>query len=155
MVKHRAHLELTQWTNLTHPTVHLSYIIVHNFGTEICTFCGKWESCKVGLFGCPSDLQWIFWLTHWGCHFAGDIFICIFLSDNLLISLNVSLRFVPEVRIYNIPSLIQIMAWRRPGDKLLSESMVASLLTHIWGTQLQWGNKTTKQYEYTLRAANI
>ena len=31
----------------------------------------------------------------------------------------------------NIPALGQIMAWRRPGDKPLSESMVASLLTHI------------------------
>ena len=30
------------------------------------------------------------------------------------------------------------MVWRRPGDKLLSESMVVSLLTHICVTRPQW-----------------
>ena len=30
------------------------------------------------------------------------------------------------------------MAWRRPGDKLLSEAMVVSLLTHICVTRPQW-----------------
>ena len=33
--------------------------------------------------------------------------------------------------INNIPALVQIMAWRRPGDKPLSEAMVVRLLTHI------------------------
>ena len=36
----------------------------------------------------------------------------------------ISLKFVPKVRINNIPSLVQIMAWRRPGDKPLSEPMI-------------------------------
>ena len=31
----------------------------------------------------------------------------------------------------NIPALVQIMAWRRPGDKPLSEPMMVNLLTHI------------------------
>ena len=35
------------------------------------------------------------------------------------------------VRSHNIPALVQIMAWRRPGDKPLSEPMMVSLLTHI------------------------
>ena len=30
------------------------------------------------------------------------------------------------------------MAWRRPGDKLLSETMLFSLLTHICVTRPQW-----------------
>ena len=30
------------------------------------------------------------------------------------------------------------MAWRRPGDKLLSEPMMVSLLTHICVTRPQW-----------------
>ena len=68
-------------------------------------------------------------------HFADDIFKCIFLNENVLISLKISLNFVPEVRINNIPALVKIMAWRRPGDKPLSEPMVASLLTHICTTQ--------------------
>ena len=32
--------------------------------------------------------------------------------------------------INNIKALVQIMAWRRPGDKPLSEPMLVSLLTH-------------------------
>ena len=35
------------------------------------------------------------------------------------------------------------MAWRRPGDKPLSEPMMASLLTHICVTRPQWVNKNT------------
>ena len=66
-----------------------------------------------------------------GGHFADDIFKCIFLNENVWISLEISLKFVPKVRIYNIPSLVLIMAWRRPGDKPLSEPMMVSLPTHM------------------------
>ena len=34
------------------------------------------------------------------------------------------------------------MAWRRPGVKPLSETMIVSLLTHICVTRLQWVNYT-------------
>ena len=34
------------------------------------------------------------------------------------------------------------MAWRRPGDKPLSEPMMAILLTHICVTRSQWVNKS-------------
>ena len=37
-------------------------------------------------------------------------------------------------------TLFQIMAWRRPGDKPLSEPMMVSSLTHIWFTRHQWVN---------------
>ena len=40
-------------------------------------------------------------------------------------------KFVPMGQINNIPSLVQVMAWHRPDDKLLSEPMMESLLTHI------------------------
>ena len=43
-----------------------------------------------------------------------------------------SLRFVPKGLNNDIPSLVQIMAWRRPGDKPLSEPMIVSLVTHIY-----------------------
>ena len=43
---------------------------------------------------------------------------------------------VPKVRINNIPALVQIMAWRRPGDRPLSEPMTVKLLTHIYVTGL-------------------
>ena len=51
----------------------------------------------------------------------------------------------PKVRINNIPALVQIMAWRRPGDKPLSEPMVVNLLTHICVTRPQWVNCNTKE----------
>ena len=71
-------------------------------------------------------------------HFADDIFKCIFLNENVWIALKISLKFVPKVRINNIPALVQIMALRRPGDKPLSEPMMVSLLTHICVTRPQW-----------------
>ena len=49
-----------------------------------------------------------------------DIFKSIFLNENAGILLKIPLKFVPKVRINNIPALVQIMAWRRPGDKPLS-----------------------------------
>ena len=39
-----------------------------------------------------------------------------------------------------MPALVQIMAWRRPGDKPLSEPMLDSLPTHICVTRPQWVN---------------
>ena len=40
-----------------------------------------------------------------------------------------SVKFVPNGPINSIPTLVQIMAWRRPGDKPLSEPMAVSLPT--------------------------
>ena len=37
--------------------------------------------------------------------------------------------------------MVQIMAWRRPGDKPLSEPMMGNSLTHICVTRPQWVNK--------------
>ena len=39
-------------------------------------------------------------------HFADDIFKCIFLDENVLISIKISLKFVPKDRINNIPALV-------------------------------------------------
>ena len=63
-----------------------------------------------------------------GRHFPDDIF-----SNK-----NGWIKFVPKVPINSIPALVQIMAWRRPGDKPLSEPMTISLLTHICVTRPQW-----------------
>ena len=40
---------------------------------------------------------------------------------------------VPKRQINNIPALVQIMAWRRTGDKPSSEPMIVRLLTHKCG----------------------
>ena len=73
-----------------------------------------------------------------GRHFADDMFKCIFLNENVWIPIEISLTFVPKGSINNNPALFQIMAWRRPGDKPLSEPMMVSSLTHICVTRPQW-----------------
>ena len=40
------------------------------------------------------------------------------------------------------------MAWRRPDDKPLSETMMVSLPTHICVTRSQWVNPRLANYEY-------
>ena len=75
-----------------------------------------------------------------GHHFADDTFNRIFVNENIRISIKFSLKFVPKVPINNIPALVQIMAWRRPGDKPLSQPMMVRLPTHICVTQPQWVN---------------
>ena len=74
-------------------------------------------------------------------YFPDDIFKCIFLNENLWIWLKISLNFVPKVRISNIPALVHLMAWRRPGDKPLSEPMMVRSTTHICVTRPQWVKK--------------
>ena len=75
-----------------------------------------------------------------GRHFPDDIFKWIFLNENVWISINISLKFVPRGQINNIPTLVQIMAWRRLGDKPLSEPMMVRLPTHVCVTRPQWVN---------------
>ena len=65
-----------------------------------------------------------------GRHFPDDIFKCIFVNENILISIKISLKFVPKGQSNNITALAQMMAWRHPGDKPLSE--------HICVTRPQW-----------------
>ena len=73
-------------------------------------------------------------------HFADDIFKLIFFNENVWISIKISLKFVPKGPINNIPALVQIMAWRRPGNKPLSEPMMVRSTTHICVTGPQWIN---------------
>ena len=64
-------------------------------------------------------------------HFADDIFKCIFMNENVAIVIDISVKLIPESPVNNIPALVQIMAWHRPGDKPLSEPLMVSLLTYI------------------------
>ena len=73
-----------------------------------------------------------------GWHFADDIFKRIFFNENVWISIKISLKFFPTVPINKIQALFRMMAWRRPGDKPLSEAMLVSLLTHKCVTRPQW-----------------
>ena len=75
--------------------------------------------------------------------YVDDIFKCTFLNKNEWIFIKISLKFVAKGQINYIPALIQIMAWCPPGDKPLSEQMLASSATHICVTRPQWVNKET------------
>ena len=75
-----------------------------------------------------------------GRHFADAIFKCTFLNENVWIPITISLKFVPQGPINNIPSLVQIMTWRRPGDKPLFGPIMVRLPTHICVTRPQWVN---------------
>ena len=86
-----------------------------------------------------------------GRQFADDIFKCIFLNENVSIAIQISLKFVPKGPINNIPSLIKIMAWRRSGEKPLSEPMLVSLPTQICVTRPQCVNKCSHTFiEYNV-----
>ena len=50
---------------------------------------------------------------------ADDIFNCIFLNENDRSSIETSLKYIPRSPIDNKPALVQVMAWRRTGDKPL------------------------------------
>ena len=72
--------------------------------------------------------------------FADDTSKRIFLNENIRISTRNSVKFVPNGLINDILALVLIMAWRRPGDKPLSEPMLVRSLTHICVTWPQWVN---------------
>ena len=54
-----------------------------------------------------------------------------------MISIKISLKFVSKGPINNNPALVQMMAWRRQGDKPLSDPMMGRLPTHICVTRPQ------------------
>ena len=75
------------------------------------------------------------------CRNFADIFKCISLNENESNLLKNSLEFVPKVWFNNIPALVQLMAWRWPGDKPLSEPIMVSLLMYMCVTRPQWDIK--------------
>ena len=82
-------------------------------------------------------------LTHWGRDEMNNISQTTF--SNAFSSMKMfefRLKFhwslFPRVPINNIPALVQILAWRRSGDKPLSEPMMVSLPMHIRVTRPQW-----------------
>ena len=67
-----------------------------------------------------------------GPRWPDSIFKCIFLKENIQISIKISLKFVPQGLINNIPALVQIMAWHQP---------VASFTKEI---NLRWAKRPLK-----------
>ena len=82
-----------------------------------------------------------------GRQFPDDTFKCIFLNENIWISIKIPLNFVPTNPINNIPAVVQIMVWCRSGDKPLSKPIVAGLLTHICGlNELKFSNVSLEYF---------
>ena len=75
------------------------------------------------------------------CYFPDDIFKQIFMNENAWIPIKISLKFVPRSPINNVPAWFQIIAWCRPGNKPLSEPMMA-YATYICVSWPQWVNVT-------------
>ena len=59
-----------------------------------------------------------------GHHFTDNIFKCIFINEKLCILIWIPLNFVPMGPIDNESTSVQVMAWRRTGDKPLPEPML-------------------------------
>ena len=84
-------------------------------------------------------------LTHWGQDTMAAIFQMTFsnaLSWMKMYKFRVRFHWnlFPRVGLTIFRALVQIMAWRRSGDKPLSEPVLVSLLTHICVTRPQWVN---------------
>ena len=76
-----------------------------------------------------------------GHHFQDDIFKCIIVNGNVCIAI---VKFVPKGPINNKPSLIEIMAWCRAGDKPSSEPTMARCICVTWPWSLKLEKKWLK-----------
>ena len=70
-------------------------------GTNISESLIKWQQFLFNTLGPRQN----------GRHLVDDLFKCIFVNENVLIWIKISLKFVPKVTINNIPALVKIMAW--------------------------------------------
>ena len=59
-----------------------------------------------------------------GHHFGRRHFQTHFHNEDVRISIQISLKSVPKGSIDKKPALVQVMAWRRTGDKPLPETML-------------------------------
>ena len=87
-------------------------------------------------------------------HFADDIIKSILFNKNAWIMIKISL-FIPKRPIKNIPALVQIMAWHRPGNQPLSEPIMVRLPTHIRVTRPEWVNTRFAYFIEDTFLANI
>ena len=105
------------------------------------------------MFGLPTHIcvtwpQWVLDIASWltlntlrprphDQHFADGSFKCASLNENIWLLIKFSLNFVPKGRINNIPALVQIMPWIRPGYKPLSNPIIFGFPTHVCVTRPQ------------------
>ena len=108
------------------------------FASASCLSASKFSFWMVGM-------HYLTWIT---CSYSFTLSISNYtdehIDENIWIFIRISLIFVPKGWINNIPALVPIMTWRRPGDKPLSEPMMVGLLMHICDTRIQWVNLNEK-----------
>ena len=73
---------------------------------------------------------------------ADGILKCIYLNENGRIPIQISLNYIPSSPTENKSALVQVMAWRRTGDKPLPELMLVpehrSIYAVTGGDELKW-----------------
>ena len=74
---------------------------------------------------------------------ADGNFNCIFLNENDRIPIQISLKYVPMSPIDNKPELVQVMAWRRAGDKPLPGPMITQFIDAY---MRHWGEMSSGLY---------
>ena len=63
-----------------------------------------------------------------GTILVDNIFKCIFLNENDIIAIQISLKLVPRRPINNKSALVQVMVWRQTGDKQFPEPMLTQFI---------------------------
>ena len=108
-----------------HGWIHISRVAVPEAKTYVFLFCFVLCVCFLSFHN-----RWMFNILRPrqnGSRIADDILDCVLLNENVWISIKISLKFLPKGPINNIPALVPIMTWRRPGDKPLSGRIYAPL----------------------------
>ena len=116
--------------------LHAMYIVlkIHAYSSE---FIKTWIDQRI-----LKGLGYLSLLPHWGRNKKAAVSQTMFSNAFSFMKmfafwLDISLKVVPKGPINNIAALIQVMAWRRSGDKPLSEPMMVRLPTHISFTRPQ------------------
>ena len=111
----------------------------------VCFFGSDWHEfvsvrCEVNTWTNDESIQWhidassvLNLLTHlpldkMAAILADDNFKCIFFNENYRIMIQISLKYVPRSPIDNKSALVQVMVWRRSGDKPLPEPMLTQFI---------------------------
>ena len=98
------------------------------------------------IYAVPGGDESTDWGLDKGAAILQTIFKCILLNENVSMLLKISLKFVRNVTINNIPALVQIMACCRPGGNPLSEAVMVRLLRHICINQNNHESHTVISY---------
>ena len=90
---------------------------------------------------------------------ADSIFKCILTNETFCISIQISVKFVPNDHIGNASVLVQVTAWRRTGEEPLPEPKLTQFTQpYICSTRERWiklqNENVHDQNKFTTKAAN-